>query len=87
MFPQFTEDQSAIREAAKDFAMAEIEPGAAARDASGEFPKAIVQQLGEMGFLGMTDVKYIHAEGLAMGPEAVDKAFTQAEDDLLAAIG
>ena len=54
MFPQFTEDQSAIREAAKDFAMAEIEPGAAARDASGEFPKAIVQQLGEMGFLGMT---------------------------------
>ena len=40
-----------------------------------------------LGFLGMTDVKYIHAEGLAMGPEAVDKAFTQAEDDLLAAIG
>ena len=42
---------------------------------------------GVLGFLGMTDVKYIHAEGLAMGPEAVDKAFTQAEDDLLAAIG
>ncbi len=40
-----------------------------------------------LGFLGMTDVKYIHAEGLAMGPEAVDKAFTQAQDDLLAAIG
>ena len=40
-----------------------------------------------LGFLGMTDVKYIHAEGRAMGPEAVDKAFTQAEDDLLAAIG
>lgn len=40
-----------------------------------------------LSFLGMTDVKYIHAEGLAMGPEAVDKAFTQAEDDLLAAIG
>ncbi|MBP1771895.1 MAG: acyl-CoA dehydrogenase domain protein [Holophagaceae bacterium] len=54
MFPQFTEDQSAIREAARDFAMAEIDPGAAARDASGEFPKAILKQLGEMGFLGMT---------------------------------
>jgi butyryl-CoA dehydrogenase len=53
MFPQFTEDQSAIREAARDFAMAEIDPGAAARDASGEFPKAILKQLGEMGFLGM----------------------------------
>ena len=54
MFPQFTEDQSAIREAAKDFAQSEIDPGAAARDASGEFPKAILKQLGEMGFLGMT---------------------------------
>jgi len=40
-----------------------------------------------LGFLGMTDVKYIYAEGLAMGPEAVDKGFTQAEDDLLAALG
>lgn len=40
-----------------------------------------------LGFLGMTDVKYIHAEGLAMGPDAVDKGFTQAEDDLLVAIG
>ncbi|MBK9796217.1 MAG: acyl-CoA dehydrogenase family protein [Holophagaceae bacterium] len=54
MFPQFTEDQSAIREAARAFAMAEIDPGAAARDASGEFPSAILRQLGEMGFLGMT---------------------------------
>ena len=40
-----------------------------------------------LGFLGMTDVKFIHAEGLAMGPEAVDKGFTQAEDDLRAALG
>jgi alkylation response protein AidB-like acyl-CoA dehydrogenase len=54
MFPVFTEDQTAIREAARAFAMAEIDPGAAARDASGEFPKAILKQLGEMGFLGMT---------------------------------
>ncbi|WLT30024.1 acyl-CoA dehydrogenase family protein [Geothrix sp. PMB-07] len=54
MFPQFTEDQSAVREAARDFALAEIEPGAAARDASGEFPSEIMKELGEMGFLGMT---------------------------------
>lgn len=53
MFPQFTEDQTAIRDAARDFAMSEIEPGAAARDASGEFPSDIVKQLGEMGFMGM----------------------------------
>ena len=54
MFPQFTEDQSAIRDAARAFAMAEIDPGAAARDASGEFPRDIIKKLGEMGFLGMT---------------------------------
>lgn len=54
MFPQFTEDQSAVREAARDFALSEIDPGAAARDASGEFPSEIVKELGEMGFLGMT---------------------------------
>ena len=54
MFLKFTEDQSAIRDAACDFASAEIEPGAVARDANGEFPQAILDQLGEMGFLGMT---------------------------------
>jgi alkylation response protein AidB-like acyl-CoA dehydrogenase len=54
MFPQFTEDQSAIRDAARDYAMAEIDPGAAGRDASGEFPRDIMKKLGEMGFLGMT---------------------------------
>jgi alkylation response protein AidB-like acyl-CoA dehydrogenase len=53
MFPHFTEEQLAIRDAAKDFAQAEIEPGALARDHSAEFPKAIIQQLGEMGFMGM----------------------------------
>jgi len=54
MFPPFTEDQSAIRDAARDYAMAEIDPGAAGRDASGEFPRDIMKKLGEMGFLGMT---------------------------------
>ena len=54
MFPQFTEDQIAIRDAARAFAQAEIEPGAMARDASSEFPKAIIRQLGEMGFMGMS---------------------------------
>ena len=54
MFPEFTEDQIAIREAARAFAQAEIEPGAMARDASGAFPKDIIRQLGEMGFMGMS---------------------------------
>jgi FMN-dependent NADH-azoreductase len=39
-----------------------------------------------LGFLGMTDVSFIYAEGLAMGPEAADKAFSQAQADLDAAL-
>jgi FMN-dependent NADH-azoreductase len=30
------------------------------------------------GFLGMTDVRFVYAEGLAMGPEAVEKALAAA---------
>jgi len=39
-----------------------------------------------LGFLGLTDVRFIYAEGLAMGPEAVAKGFAQAEVDLNAAL-
>lgn len=39
-----------------------------------------------LGFLGLTDVRCIYAEGLAMGPEAVTRGFAQAEDDLAAAL-
>lgn len=39
-----------------------------------------------LGFLGLTDVKFIYAEGLAMGPEATEKAFAQAKADLDAAL-
>jgi FMN-dependent NADH-azoreductase len=38
---------------------------------------------GVLGFLGMTDVEFIYAEGLSMGAESADKAFAEAE----AAIG
>ncbi|MDO9199641.1 FMN-dependent NADH-azoreductase [Rhodoferax sp.] len=38
-----------------------------------------------LGFLGLTDVTFIYAEGLAMGPEAAEKGFAQAEADLNAA--
>ncbi len=53
MFPSFTEDQLAIRDAAREFALHEIEPGAMARDHASEFPADIIKQLGEMGFMGM----------------------------------
>ena len=38
-----------------------------------------------LGFLGMTDVHFIYAEGLNMGPQAAQQGFTQAEADIAAA--
>ena len=35
-----------------------------------------------LGFLGMTDVSCVYAEGLALGPEAADKAFADADTQL-----
>ena len=35
-----------------------------------------------LGFLGMTDVEYVYAEGLAMGPDGVSKGFAEAEKQL-----
>lgn len=35
-----------------------------------------------LGFLGLTDVRPIYAEGLNMGPEAVAKGFEQAQADI-----
>ena len=39
-----------------------------------------------LGFLGLSDVSFIYAEGLAMGTEAAEKAFAQADFDLNAAL-
>jgi FMN-dependent NADH-azoreductase len=39
-----------------------------------------------LGFLGLTDVRFVYAEGLNMGPEAAAKGFAQAEADLEAAL-
>jgi FMN-dependent NADH-azoreductase len=35
-----------------------------------------------LGFLGMTDVRFIYAEGLNMGPESEAQGFAEAEADL-----
>ncbi|MDE2121010.1 MAG: NAD(P)H-dependent oxidoreductase [Betaproteobacteria bacterium] len=40
-----------------------------------------------LGFLGMTDVRPIYAEGFAMGPQAAEQAMEQARADLEAALG
>ena len=37
-----------------------------------------------MGFFGITDVRFVRAEGLGMGPEAVAAAFEKAANDVKA---
>lgn len=39
-----------------------------------------------LGFLGMTDVRFIYAEGLAMGPASVEQAFADAEAEIASAM-
>ncbi|RPI17067.1 MAG: acyl-CoA dehydrogenase [Ignavibacteriae bacterium] len=49
----FTEEQIAIRDTAKDFAENEIAPSSVERDIKAEFPFEIVKKMGEYGFMGM----------------------------------
>jgi len=39
-----------------------------------------------LGFLGLTELHFIYAEGLAMGPESSAQGFAQAEADVTAAL-
>lgn len=40
-----------------------------------------------LGFLGLTDVRFVYAEGLAMGAEAFEQGMTEADADIAAALG
>jgi alkylation response protein AidB-like acyl-CoA dehydrogenase len=53
MIFDFTEEQTMIQQAAREFAQAEIAPSTIQRDINAEFPTEIVKKLGELGFLGM----------------------------------
>ena len=48
-----TEEQAAFREAARDFAAAELAPRAGHWDAEGIFPKEAIAKAGELGFCGI----------------------------------
>jgi butyryl-CoA dehydrogenase len=50
---ELTEEQKMIVEQVREFATAEIAPKAAEIDQSGRFPKEIVEQMGQMGLLGI----------------------------------
>ncbi len=54
-----TEEQLAVRDAAREFAQAELLPGVIERDTEAKFPMEQIKKMGELGFLGMmVDPKY-----------------------------
>ncbi len=50
---ELTDDQRAFRQAARDFAAAEMAPFAAQWDAHAVFPRATLAHAGELGFCGL----------------------------------
>jgi alkylation response protein AidB-like acyl-CoA dehydrogenase len=59
MLFEFTEEQLAVQQAARDFAQNELLPGVIERDDQQKFPAEQIKMLGELGFLGMmVDPKY-----------------------------
>jgi alkylation response protein AidB-like acyl-CoA dehydrogenase len=50
---KLTEEQLAVKEAAREFAQKELKPGVIERDSKMEYPKEQVRKMAELGFLGM----------------------------------
>ncbi len=56
---ELSEEQLAVRDAARDFAQNVLKPGVIERDNEQRFPAEEIKQLGELGFMGMmVDPKY-----------------------------
>ena len=53
MFFDLTEEQLAVKEAAREFAQKELKPGVIERDSQMKFPTEEVKKMAELGFLGM----------------------------------
>jgi alkylation response protein AidB-like acyl-CoA dehydrogenase len=53
MYFELTEEQMAVKEAARDFTQQELLPGVIERDREMKYPKDQVRRMAEMGFLGM----------------------------------
>ncbi|WP_369930321.1 acyl-CoA dehydrogenase family protein [Xanthomonas sp. NCPPB 2632] len=51
--PGLSDEQNAFREAARDFAQAELAPHAAHWDAQGIFPREVIGKAGQLGFCGL----------------------------------
>jgi butyryl-CoA dehydrogenase len=59
-----TEEQQLVVQTARDFATREIEPKAAELDKTGRWPREIVAQMAELGFLGMAIPTELGGAGL-----------------------
>ena len=56
---ELSEEQQAVRDAARDFAINDLLPGVIERDEHQKFPAEQVRKMGELGFMGMmTNPKY-----------------------------
>lgn len=56
---ELTEEQLAVKAAARDFAQTELLPGVIDRDTEQKFPAEQIKKMGELGFMGMmVDPKY-----------------------------
>lgn len=56
---QLSEEQMAVKEAARDFTQLELKPGVIDRDREMKYPKDEIRKMGELGFMGMmVDPKY-----------------------------
>ena len=56
---EFTEEQLAVRDAAREFAQTDLLPGVIERDEKQQFPAEQIKKMGELGFMGMmVDPKY-----------------------------
>ncbi len=61
-----SEDTQQIRDLARDYARSTILPGAAERDQTHSYPREIVGELGEMGFMGMFVPEQYNGTGLSI---------------------
>lgn len=56
---EFTEEQIAVRDAAREFTQTELLPGVIERDTEARFPYEQIKKMGDLGFMGMmVDPKY-----------------------------
>ncbi|HLH27062.1 MAG TPA: acyl-CoA dehydrogenase family protein [Chloroflexota bacterium] len=72
---ELTDEQQALRRTLREFAVTEIAPNAADWDAKGQFPLAVVRQLGALGVMGLP---FPEAEG-GVGAGALELAIVLEE--------